>query len=299
MRTPDRAVTVIIATLGVRERACSLRAAISSVLEQAGVKTTVIVVLNGAKRDPDVERELRDNVRVALVVRDVRGLPQALAVGRAMVLTPYFATLDDDDLYLPGALELRVRALEEYPECAAAITNGYLRAGECDTLHVNVGHRIHDDPVRAMLDRNWCLPGSWLCRTSMVDVGVFEEMPSYLECTYLALRIASAHPVTWIDTPTVVYNVGSPQAESLSRAYVLGQVSALRRIVALDLPSDVRAAFRARIACAYHAAADHERKAGALLEACRWHAASMLQRSGWRYAAFTRHLVRDALRARS
>ena len=296
---PERAVTVIIPTLGLRERAGSLRAAIRSALEQAGVTTTVIVILNGSQRDPDIERELRDNVRVALVVRDARGLPAALAAGRAMVRTPWFSTLDDDDLYLPGGLQLRVRALEQRPECAAAITNGYRRAGTFDTLHVTDGHRVHTDPVRAMLDRNWCLPGSWLCRTSMVDVDVFEEMPSYLECTYLALRIASAHPVVWIETPTVVYNVGSPCAESLSRAYVLGQVRALQRIVALDLPHDVRAAFRARIAGAYHAAADHERNAGALLEAFRWHVASMLQRSGWRYASFTRHLVRDALRARS
>ena len=296
--TPDAAVTVIIPTLGLRERADSLRAAIRSAVEQDGVTTTVIVVLNGTERDPNVERELRDNVRIVLVVRDARGLPAALAAGRAMVRTPWFSTLDDDDLYLPGALELRVRALEQRPDCAAAITNGYQRSGPCDRLHVDGGHRIHTDPVRAMLDRNWCLPGSWLCRTSMVGVDVFEGMPSYLECTYLALRIASAHPVVWIDTPTVVYNVGSPLAESLSRAYVMGQVRALQRIVELDLPSNVRAAFRARIAGAYHAAADHERNAGALLEACRWHVASMLQRSGWRYASFTRHLVRDALRAR-
>jgi hypothetical protein len=262
------------------------------------VTTTVIVVLNGPDRDPGIERELRDNVRISLVVRDVRGLPAALAAGRALVRTPWFSTLDDDDLYLPGALQLRVRALEQRPDCAAAITNGYIRAGGCDTLHVKGEHRIHADPVRAMLDRNWCLPGSWMCRASMIGADLFDEMPSYLECTYLALRIASSYPVVWIDTPTVVYNVGSPLAESLSRADVLGQVGALQRIVELDLPNDVREAFRARIAGAYHAAADHERRAGALLEACRWHIASMLQRSGWRYASFTRHLVRDALRAR-
>jgi len=95
-----------------------------------------------------------------------------------------------------------------------------------------------------------------------------------------------------------VYSVGSPAAESLSRAYVLGQVAGLRRIIALDLPDDVRRALRARIAGAYHAAADHERTAGALREAWRWHVASLLQPSGWRYLPFTRHLVRDAVRPR-
>ncbi|MDQ2766048.1 MAG: glycosyltransferase, partial [Gemmatimonadota bacterium] len=63
------AVSVIIPTLGLRERAASLRAAIRSALEQIGVTPTVIVVLNGPERDPKVERELRDNVRITLVVR--------------------------------------------------------------------------------------------------------------------------------------------------------------------------------------------------------------------------------------
>ena len=81
----------------------------------------------------------------------------------------------------------------------------------------------------------------------------------------------------------MVYSVGSPAAESLSRAYVLGQVAGLRRIIALNLPDDVRRALRSRIAGAYHSAADHERMAGARLAAWRWHVASLMQPSGWRY----------------
>ena len=293
------AVSVIIPTLGLRERADSLRAAIRSALEQAGVTTTVIVVLNGPGRDPKVERELRDNVRVTLVVRDTGGIPAALAAGRAEVRTPWFATLDDDDLYLPNALLLRVRALEKRPECAAAFTNGYLRSGMNDVLHVKGNRRIGDDPVHAMLDGNWCLPGSWLCRSAMVDGSVFEDMPKHLECTYFALHIATEHPIVWIDAPTVIYSVGSPAADSQTRAFVIGQVRALRRIIQLDLPDDVRHAYRMRIASAYHSAAEHERRAGALLAACRWHVGSLLQPAGWRYAPFTRHLLRDALRLRT
>jgi glycosyltransferase involved in cell wall biosynthesis len=293
------AVSVIIPTLGLRERAGSLRAAIGSALEQAGVTPTVIVVLNGSRQDPEVERELRDNVRVTLVVRDARGIPAAIAAGRAQVRTPWFATLDDDDLYLPDALSLRVRALESRPDCAAAFTNGYIRNGTRDEPHVQGAHRIDADPVRAMLDGNWCLPGSWMCRSAMVGADVFEDMPMHLECTYFALRVATEHPIVWLDAPTVVYNVGSPAADSQTRAFVLGQVRALRRIIQLDLPDDVRHAYRMRIASAYHAAAEHERESGALLSACRWHIGSLLQPAGWRYASFTRHLVRDALRMRS
>lgn len=299
MNAADPAVTIIIPTLGLRERAVSLCAAIESALAQDGVCPIVIVVLNGPGRDPEVERTLREDRRLTLLVRESRGLPAALAAGRAMVSTPWFTALDDDDFLLPGALLLRVRALDERPDCAAVITNGFRRNGEGDELHVKADNAVHADPLRAMLAGNWFLPGSWMCRTDFVGVEVFEEMPSYLECTYLALKIAGEHPILWRDTPTVVYSVGSPAAESLSRAYVLGQVDALRRIIELDLPDDVRRALRSRIAGAYHAAADHERMAGALRAAWRWHLASLMQPSGWRYLPFTRYLLRDAMRRRS
>jgi glycosyltransferase involved in cell wall biosynthesis len=293
------AVTIIVPTLGLRERASSLHAAIESALAQTGVCPTVIVVLNGRNRDPEVERVLREDARVTLVTREGRGLPAAFMEGRKLVTTPWFTALDDDDLLLPGALLLRVRELERHAECAAVFTNGYVRNGTGDSLHINAHHNVNADPIRAMLERNWSLPGSWLARTEKIGAEVFESMPSFLECTYLGLRIASEHSLFWIDTPTVVYHVGSPGAESRSRAYVLGQVAALRRIIALNLPEDVRRVLRSRFASAYHSSSEHERKAGAQRAAWRWHAASLLQPSGWRYLPYTRHLLRDALRARS
>jgi len=81
MTTPDPAVTVVIPTLGLRERAARLHAAIQSALDQRGVATIVRVVLNGSKGDPQVERELPDNVRIALVVRDARGGARSQAQG--------------------------------------------------------------------------------------------------------------------------------------------------------------------------------------------------------------------------
>ncbi|MGH7621218.1 MAG: glycosyltransferase family 2 protein [Gemmatimonadaceae bacterium] len=299
MTEADRAVTIIIPTLGLRERSASLQCAIESALSQVGVRPTVVAVLNGPNRSPEIERALRADSRITLVVRNARGLPAALAAGRAIVTTPWFTALDDDDQLLPGALLLRVCALESSPDCAAVITNGYRRTSAGDELHVQPDHRVRTDPVRAMLDANWFLPGSWLCRTDMVGVDVFEEMPDFLECTYLGLRIATEHRIVWRDTPTVIYTVGSPGAESQSRAYILGQVRGLRRVLALSLPVDVRRALRSRIAGAYHAAADHDRVSGDSRRAWRWHLASLLQPSGWRYIAYTRHLLRDAWRERA
>jgi len=292
----DPAVTIIIPTRGLRERAVSLAAAIESALCQCDVRPVVIVVLNGPRRDPTVERSLRADPRIRLVVRERASLPAALATGRAMVETPWFTALDDDDLLVPNAVSLRLHALDQRPECAAVVTNGWRRNGTGDTLQVSPHHDVTADPVRAMLAHNWLLPGSWLCRSDRVGADVFEAMPDFLECTYLGLRLASEHQIVWLDTPSVIYTVGSPSAESSSRAYVLGQVTALRRIIALPLPNDVRRTLRSRIAGAYHAAADHELQVGALGAAWQWHVRSLLQPSGWRYAPFLRHLVRATIR---
>jgi len=294
----DPAVSIIVPTRGLRERAASLAAAIDSAWRQCDVQPVVIVVLNGPHRDPEVERSLRADPRIRLVVRETPGLPAALAAGRALVETPWFAALDDDDLLVPNALSLRLRALDQHPECAAVVTNGWRRSGSRDVLHVAPDENVGADPIRAMLAHNWLLPGSWLCRSDRVGTNVFDTMPNYLECTYLGLRLASEHRIVWLDTPSVIYTVGSPSAESSSRGYVMGQVGALRRIIALPLPNYARRALRARIAGAYHAAAHHERESGALGQAWRWHIRSLVQRSGWRYAPFMRHLVRDTLRRR-
>src|SRR5437868_5008226 len=103
---------------------------------------------------------------------------------------------------------------------------------------------VNADPVRALLRSNWLLPGSWLCRSDAVGVSLFEGMPRFLECTWLALRFALEHRMLWLDEPTVVYRVGSPAAESLSPEYLSGQMDALRRLLSLRLPDDVRRALR-------------------------------------------------------
>lgn len=287
----NRAVTVIIPTLGRAERAQCLTTAIESAISQRNVVTRVIVVLNGNRVDPEVERRLRTDPAIRLIRLEPGDLPKALRTGREAVDTPYFTALDDDDLLLPGALERRVRELEDHPECAVVVTNGYCRAHGHDEILITIDQRINEDPLHALLDRNWLLPGSWLCRTDAVDATLFDDMPRFLECTYLGMRFATEYAMRWIGEPTVVYNLGSPEAESRSRAYVVGQAAALRGLLSLDLPDSARARLRRRIADAYHAASGRERAGGGLAAAWRWHLASLISPGGWRYLPYTRHLL--------
>jgi len=293
----ERAITVVVPTRGLRERAELLLEAIDSVTAQHGVRCVPLVVVNGVRCDPDVMRTLRNDVRVRLLVRDEADLPAALLAGRAAVDTPWFATLDDDDRLVDGAMALRLAALERSPQLDVVVTNGFRHDGACCEPNVppDSAAEVNADPIRALLRRNWLLPGSWLCRTDAVGVSLFAGMPRYLECTWLAVRFATEHRMRWLGDPTVVYRVGSPSAESQSAAYVGGQMDALRRILSLPLPGDVRAALRERVAHAYHDAAVDSLRDGALVDAWRYHAWSLVGRRGWHFLPFTRHLARASL----
>lgn len=282
-------VSVIVATLGLPERALLLRAAVDSIVQQDGVVGVPIVVLNGTRCAPDVERWLENDPRIRLIRQATASLPGALSAGAAAAETLYFGALDDDDMLLPGALETRVRVLEE-EGTDVVVTNGYRETGTSRVLNVPADTAVADAPLRTLMTRNWLLPGSWLCRSDRIP-DPFDGMPKYLECTFLAVRFALEHPMSWVAEPTVVYRLGSPAAESLSREYVLGQVPALKRIRALGLPPEIRRAVERKVASACHSASELERRSGNLGGAWRWHLKSLVGRGGWVYLPYTRHLL--------
>lgn len=292
------AVTVVIPTRALPERIPLLQRAVASVLDQQDVAARVIVIVNGAPDHLGVRQALGGDPRVTLLIRDDANLPAALRAGARAVETAWFATLDDDDILLPDALKVRHAALERHSGCVVVVTNGIRRSATGDVLHVQDSREIAADPLRALLRRNWMLPGSWLCRVTPETRALFDGMPRYLECTYLGIRFAALGMV-WIDTPTIVYHIGTPFSESQSRAYAEGQSEALRTILELDLPPYARRALRRRIAAAHHRSANLALRGGSLPEAWRWHLATLREPSGWRYLPFMRHILSASFRRRA
>ena len=291
------AITVLIPTRAAPQRRSLLHRAVESVLCQREVAARVLIIVNGASGQP-LEASLLSDPRVRVIARADADLPAAYREGAHAIDTPFFGTLDDDDELMPGALKVRHAALERQPERLVTVTNGIRREGDVDTLHTRDARHIEKDPLRALLRRNWLLPGSWLCRTTAETRALFDGMPRFLECTYLGLRFSMLGMI-WIDEPTVIYHVGTPLSESHSLAYVDGQAEALRKILELDLPPHARRALRPRIAAAHHRAANVALDAGAIREAWRWHLATLRARSGWRYLPFMRHLLRASLSSRT
>jgi hypothetical protein len=235
-------------TLGTRARAPLLRRALSGVLSQAGVETVPIVIFNGRDVDPSLAEEVAGEPHCRTLALEAADLPAALRAGRALVAEPWFAELDDDDQLLEGALALRVDVLARNPGSGAVVTNGICRGRGGDRLRIDDVRAVAVDPLRALVDGNWLLPGSWLCRTEAIPPSVFARIPRYLECTYLAARLATLTALEFVQEPTVVYHEQTPGSESKGIAYRVGQEPALRRILQLELPADVRREFERRLA---------------------------------------------------
>ncbi len=287
----QRSVSVIIPTMGLRARADLLWRSIENVLDQESVNGVPIIVLNGQEPDPEVEMRLASNPRVRVVRLETASLPASLEAGRGAVDTPWFAELDDDDFFLPGALALRVKSLEDHPGEDVVVTNGYRGEPSGEILHVESMDEVARDPLRALTHQNWLLPGSWLCRTETVDLSLFQRIPPFLECTYLAICFATRVRTMYLQEPTVVWNTGTPASASKSPDYVLSAPKSLQRILELDLPTDIKAEYERRMSAALHDGADWHHSNGETRKAWSLHMASLRWPGGLRYLPYTRHLL--------
>ena len=290
----DASVSVIVPTTALVERGALLRRALDSILAQTGVRAIPTVVVNGPSRDLAITREILADRRLRSIVREAGGLAGALHAGRGLVDTPWFAELDDDDVLLPGALRLRLDALVD-TEHDCVVTNGLRRSGGTDTLHIADIRAVERDPIGAFFESNWLLPGSYLCRTDRVGRDVYDGMPASLECTFLALRLATSYRVRFVGRPTVVWHVDTPGSLSKSREWILAQAGAYRTILDLDLPRRARREVHERISRDCHAVAHLCLQEGRVREAWRWHLRSLCRPGGERFFLYTRKLLWAAL----
>jgi len=289
--TAPTEITVLVPTLALPQRRVQLWRALRSILSQQGVPIRPLVIVNGSLSDPALVRELSDDGRLDVVRIPEGSLPGALRAGEAHTRSTYLTALDDDDELLPGALAVRVEAFERNRGIGAVVTNGIRRDAVRDTLHLHDLAPIRADPLGSMLRGNWLLPGAWLVKREALPGPLFENIPPYLECTYLALRLATWFRIGFLDEPTVVWYTDSPLALHHSQAFLEGQAHALRALLELPLPDTVRAAYRRRISDAWHAVADQMLHDGRRPDAWLYHVRSLRSPGGWRYLPFTRYFL--------
>ena len=195
--------TIIICTLAITERGRSLARAIASVRTHNAVVPSVLVVVNGDRYDPTLLATLKARGDIDVLQIPEKSLSAAIAAGRRAVRTPFFGFLDDDDEYLPGAIDVRLALLESNPHAGVAVTNGLRSINGVDEVimqHINL---VTADPLTAVFHEQWLASCSALYRAAVVPAEMFENIARYLEWTWLAFVMASAHTqVVTADVPT-------------------------------------------------------------------------------------------------
>ncbi len=282
---------IIIPTLALRERADSLERAIESTRSGNECPPKVLVVVNGQRFDASLVAGLRARQDIQLLQISTPSSPAAILAGRKAITTPFFGFLDDDDEYLPGAVDARLEAMAAHPEASVVITNGYHhRLGE-DSLDVEYLANLSDDPLAALFRENWLASCGGLYRTDHIPVEFFEDSPRHIHWTWLAFRLVEAGKrIVALDVPTYRIN-DTLDSSSKSKEYMLCHLDLYRRMLERVSRPDIVRILRARLCQASHEISAYYLKQGSLQAAWSAHLSSLGHRSGWKFLPYSRKFI--------
>ncbi len=211
MRTPTPLVSVVIPT---HNAARFISETLESVCKQTYTNWEIIVIDDGSTDNTrTVLAPYMDRIRYYF--QENSGTAAARNAGLQKARGEFVAFLDHDDIWLPEKLDLQVRALNAWPECALAFTGGKI-LHESGTLGNSVMLKhldgwIHEhrtpDPMVIMgsLSREFffknqiCSASSVLIRRECVEtVGGFDERIAISDDYDLWLRISQRYPIVLI-----------------------------------------------------------------------------------------------------
>jgi glycosyltransferase involved in cell wall biosynthesis len=288
-------ITTIIPTLCEAARKEALLRAIRSIHEASSFPVRVLVVVNGQRFDPALVHLLkaRDDLEVIQVAEGSQ--TNAQLVGRREVRSHYFSFLDDDDEYLPGALDTRRVMLERDELAAVAVTNGHAVRGGTDHVLYSRMSLVTQNPLAEIFHENWLHNCNHLFRSASVGIGYFEGAPSVLEWTWLGFRLATDKAtVAASEAMTFRYN-DTPGSLSKSANFFASRVNLYERMLRTGPPPDIVSIIRRRKSGAWHEVSAAELASGNRTKAIGAHLRSLTSHwSGLRYATFSRHLILPA-----
>jgi glycosyltransferase involved in cell wall biosynthesis len=204
-----------------------------------------VIVVDDASTDETaaVCRSLKD-VRYVRLEHN-QGVAGARNAGVSAASGEYIAVLDDDDVRLPGSLDLQLDALRNTPN-AALIYAQALFNGENDRM----GHDRYPqhcptgDVFWQLLEQNFIPSGSVLIRRSYLErTGLFDRSIPGVDDWDLWLRIAALYPVAALDQPVVIWRRPLPDSDQRS-ARAVEMVTMSTRIFRerwLQLPRAIQA----------------------------------------------------------
>ncbi|MDQ5846818.1 MAG: glycosyltransferase [Acidobacteriota bacterium] len=186
----------------------------------AGTDVEIIVVDDASIDDTrEVCRGLKD-IKYVRLERN-QGVAGARNVGILASTGKYVAFLDDDDLRLPGSLDLQADALEANPEsgfvCGAMVMadQDYQTTGE-----VFLPGQASGDVFWELLELDFpVMPLSTLIRKEcLLRVGLLNQHLGGIDDWDIFVRIAELYPVLIIDQPVGLYRRPTPSSRQGSSA---------------------------------------------------------------------------------
>jgi glycosyltransferase involved in cell wall biosynthesis len=222
----------------------------------AGTDVEIIVIDDASTDETAAVCRNLNNIKYVRVERN-QGVAGARNIGIFLSTARYVAFLDDDDLRLPGSLDIQAAALEANPE-AGFVCGAMIMA---DQDYQPTGEVVH--PRHPGGDAFWELlelefPVMPLCtlirKECFLRVGLLNRHLNGIDDWDIFTRIAELYPVLVIETPVGIYREPTPfsgqgssaRAAQLSRA-ARHQLKLLRLPRATSAPFSQRRAARKRM----------------------------------------------------
>jgi hypothetical protein len=161
--------------------------------------------------------------------------------------------LDDDDEYLPGAIDTRLAEFRRRPNLDVVVTNGWRKTVDGrDEVALSDLSRAAPDLMRALFRQNWLASCGGLFKSSRVDVEYFKRYHSYLEWTWLAFQLESAAlDIGVLNEPTFrIFE--TPDSASKSPAYAEATLVLYERMLSMTARPDIRRLLEYRIQNQWH-----------------------------------------------
>ena len=285
-------ITVIIATTLERSRLESLRRALNSVLATSSGDVLPLLVVNGQQFEQRAldDYQSRDDVKV--IYLEEANFAKARLNGRLAVETEYFSFLDDDDEYLPGAIQLRLQLLEETPEADCVVTNGHYLSESTREVAKQDLHNYEAEPLIALATTNWLGSCAGTFRTASVSEDYFPIESRYMEWTATAFLLANDRKIKILFTNEYTFQVNDSEGSlSKSPTYHLAESEVLQWLINRPMTHLARKAWQQKLSRSLHALANVQLKEGRKMDAWKAHMRSLLLPGGYRYLSFTRHLL--------
>ncbi len=235
---------------------------------------------------------LKHRKDVEVIKIDEASLNKAHLAGRQAVATPFFSFLDDDDEYLAGALDTRLKALREDSEADLTVTNGFSFLSGQDRILYSRMSRVRASPLNALFNENWLHNCNHLFRSASVTEEYFKNSHSYMEWTWLAFRLAmDKMTVAVVDAPTFRY-YDTPGSMSKSSTFLMSRTALYYRMLDMNPGKEIVRIIRARLCNAWHDISVHELSAGNRGQAAKHHLKSLSSHwTGLKYLPYTRRLI--------